>query len=213
MLPFSDRLTRPLLADNPVTVQVLGLCSALAVSSSLRPAMIMAICVLAVMAFSSVSISLLRHIMPRNIRLVLEVTVIASAVIVVDEVLKVVAPDVSYVLSVFVGLIITNCIVLGRVEAFAMHNPVGPSFLDALGNGAGYALVLLLIASARELFGSGSLFGIGFLPDAYPRNELMQYAPSAFFLLGLVVWGGSTIQRRAAARRGAEAAPDVRAGR
>lgn len=213
MLPISERLTRPLVADNPVTVQVLGLCSALAVSSSLRPAMIMAVSVIAVMAFSSVLVSLLRHVIPRSIRLVLEVSVIASAVIVVDEVLKVVAPDVSYVLSVFIGLIITNCIVLGRVEAFALHNPVGPSFLDAVGNGAGYALVLLLIAAFRELFGFGSLFGAGILPEAFPRNEMMQYAPSAFFLLGLIVWGGSVIQRRTSGRQGKGAVEKVRAVR
>ncbi|NNE60611.1 MAG: NADH:ubiquinone reductase (Na(+)-transporting) subunit D [Woeseia sp.] len=212
-MPISERLTRPLLADNPVTVQVLGLCSALAVSSSLRPAAIMAISVIAVMIFSSVTISLLRQVMPRNIRLILEVTVIASAVIVVDEVLMVVAPDVSFVLSVFIGLIITNCIVLGRVEAFALHNPVGPSFLDALGNGAGYAVVLLLIAATRELFGAGSLYGLDFLPDAYPRNEMMLYAPSAFFLLGLIVWGGHAIQRRTASRRSAGAQPAAKVSR
>ncbi len=209
MITVSERLTRPLLSENPVTVQVLGLCSALAVSSSLRPAVIMAISVIAVMIFSSVSVSLMRHVMPRNIRLILEVTLIASAVIVVDETLQVVAPDVAHVLSVFVGLIITNCIVLGRVEAYALHNPVGASFTDALGNGIGYALVLLLIATARELFGSGELLGLQLLPETYPTNEMMQYAPSAFFLLGLVVWGGHAWQQRRAARRPGSGLPPV----
>lgn len=213
MISLPERLSRPLLTDNPVTVQVLGLCSALAVSSSLRPALIMAMSVIAVMLFSSVSVSLLRQIMPRSIRLILEVTLIASAVVVVDEVLKVVAPDIAYVLSVFIGLIITNCIVLGRVEAFALHNPIGASFLDALGNAMGYALVLLLIAALREFFGAGSLFGTALLPDSYPRNEMMQYAPSAFFLLGLIVWGGHAWQQRATARRAASVMPKPGAGR
>ena len=199
-MALSVRLTRPLLADNPVTVQMLGLCSALAISSALRPALIMAAAVVVVMTFSSVSVSLLRPVIPRSIRLILEVTLIASAVIVVDETLKVLTPDVSRVLSVFVGLIITNCIVLGRIEAYALHNPVGPSFADALGNAAGYAFVLLIIATARELIGSGSLLGRRVLPEAWPDNLMMQIAPSAFFLLGLVIWGGHEWQRRRGGR-------------
>ena len=143
MSQFRERLTAPLIDDNPITVQILGLCSALAVSNSLRPALIMAVCVLAVLVFSNTVISLLRHLMPTRIRLILEVTLIASAVIVVDETLLAFAPDVSRVLSVFVGLIITNCIVLGRAEAFALHNPPGPSIGDALGNGLGYAGILV----------------------------------------------------------------------
>lgn len=202
-----ERLTRPLLADNPVTVQVLGLCSALAISSTLRPALIMAASVIVVMAFSSVSVSLLRQVMPRSIRLVLEVTLIASAVIVVDEALKVLTPDVSRVLSVFVGLIITNCIVLGRIEAFALHNPVGPSLADALGNALGYASVLLLIAAVRELVGSGSLLGRRVLPEAWPDNLMMQIAPSAFFLLGLVVWAGYEWQRHRGRRHSGSLPP------
>ena len=199
-MALSVRLTRPLLADNPVTVQMLGLCSALAISSALRPALIMAAAVVVVMTFSSVSVSLLRPVIPRSIRLILEVTLIASAVIVVDETLKVLTPDVSRVLSVFVGLIITNCIVLGRIEAYALHNPGGPSFADALGNAAGYAFVLLIIATARELIGSGSLLGRRVLPEAWPDNLMMQIAPSAFFLLGLVIWGGHEWQRRRGGR-------------
>ena len=195
-MAFSKQLTRPLISDNPVTVQVLGLCSALAISSTLWPALIMAASVVVVMTFSSVSVSLLRPVIPRSIRLILEVTLIASAVIVVDEALKVLTPDISRVLSVFVGLIITNCIVLGRIEAYALHNPVGPSFVDALGNATGYGLALVIIAAARELIGSGSLLGWRILPDAWPDNLMMQIAPSAFFLLGLIIWAGNEWLRR-----------------
>ncbi len=126
--------------------------------------------------------------MPRSIRLIIEVTLIATAVIVVDEVLKVYARDASQVLTVFVGLIITNCIVLGRAESFAMHSRVLPSIADALGNGVGYAGILLTVAVIRELFGTGALFSIPILPDTYPKNDMMLYAPSAFFILGLIVW-------------------------
>lgn len=206
-MALPERLTKPILSDNPVTVQVLGLCSALAISSTLKPALIMAASVIVVMTFSSVSVSLLRHVMPRSIRLILEVTLIASAVIVVDEALKVLTPDVSRILSVFVGLIITNCIVLGRIEAYALHNPVGPSFVDALGNAAGYAIVLLVIAAARELLGSGSLLGAQLLPESWPDNLLMQIAPSAFFLLGLVVWGAYEWQRRRGRRESGNLPP------
>jgi len=175
--------------DNPVTVQILGLCSALAVSRSLKPAIIMAAAVIAVLVFSNATVSALRTVMPRSIRLILEVTLIASAVIVVDEVLKAYAPDIARTLTVFVGLIITNCIVLGRAEAYAINNPIGPSIADALGNGIGYAAILLLIAAARELFGTGALLEIPVLPGDFPVNDLMSYAPSAFFLLALIVWG------------------------
>ncbi|MEZ5558290.1 MAG: NADH:ubiquinone reductase (Na(+)-transporting) subunit D [Pseudomonadales bacterium] len=190
-------LTSPLVGDNPITVQILGLCSALAVSRSLRPALIMAVSVIAVLVFSNLMISLLRGVIPRSIRLIIEVTFIASAVIVVDELLKAYAPDISQVLSVFVGLIITNCIVLGRAEAFAMHHGPMDSVADALGNGAGYAAVLLLVAAFRELSGAGALLGTQILPLAgdggwYPPNQMMLYAPSAFFLLGMVVWGVRT---------------------
>jgi Na+-transporting NADH:ubiquinone oxidoreductase subunit D len=187
-------LTNPLINENPVTVQILGLCSALAVSRSLEPAMIMAASVITVLVFANVSISLLRHILPRSIRLILEVTLIASAVIVVDEVLKTYAPQISEVLSVFVGLIITNCIILGRTEAFAMkHGPLS-SFADALGNGIGYAIVLLGVAALRELLGAGSLLDhqiFALVEDGgwYHPNEMMLYAPSAFFIIGFLIWG------------------------
>jgi Na+-transporting NADH:ubiquinone oxidoreductase subunit D len=196
-LPTSLRLPRvlvdPLLETNPVTLRVLGLCSALAVTSTLLPALIMSAAVVAVLAFSSVAVSLLRHIMPKSVRLIIEVTLIATAVIVVDEVLKAFAPEVSSVLSVFVGLIITNCIVLARVEGFAMHNGVRASLLDGLGNGLGYSWILILVGTARELLGSGSLLGYRLLPLTadggwFEPNRLMLLTPSAFFILALLVW-------------------------
>jgi Na+-transporting NADH:ubiquinone oxidoreductase subunit D len=185
---FNKRFLGPIIDDNPITVQILGLCSVLAVSSSLEPALIMAAAVIAVLIYSNVAVSALRTVMPRNIRLIIEVTLVASAVIVVDEILKVYAPEASRVLTIFVGLIVTNCIILGRAESFAMHNRVLPSIADALNNGVGYASILLFIAATRELLGNGSLLNMKVLPDAFPRNEMMQYAPSAFFILGLVVW-------------------------
>ena len=188
MSDYRGRLLRPLIDDNPVTVQILGLCSALAVSSSLRPALIMALALTCVLVFSSVSISALRHVMPGSIRLILEVTLIASAVIVVDEALRAYAPDVSRILSVFVGLIITNCIVLGRAEAFALHNPVIDSLADALGNAMGYGVILIFVAIVRELLGSGSLLDRQILPAQFPTNDLMLYSPSAFFIIALVIW-------------------------
>lgn len=209
MSRFTSRLATPLLHDNPVTVQVLGLCSALAVSRSVEPALIMAASVASVLVFSNVAVSLLRGFMPQSIRLILEMTLIASAVIVVDEVLKAFAPDVSQTLSVFVGLIITNCIVLGRVESFALHNPVGESLADALGNGLGFAAVLVSVAAVRELFGNGTLLEQQLLPAAFPNNEMMQYAPSAFFLIGLFVWGSRAWQRRRQ-RKAAESAEPLR---
>jgi Na+-transporting NADH:ubiquinone oxidoreductase subunit D len=163
---FDRRFLGPIIDDNP------------------EPALIMAAAVIAVLIYSNVAVSALRSVMPRSIRLIIEVTLVASAVIVVDEMLKVYAPDSSRVLTIFVGLIITNCIVLGRAESFALHNRVLPSLADALNNGAGYAVILL----TRELLGNGSLLNVSVLPDAFPRNDMMQYAPSAFFILGLVVW-------------------------
>ena len=208
-------LSEPLGMSNPITVQVLGLCSALAVSSSLLPALIMSAAVICVLVFANVAVSALRHLMPASIRLIIEVTLIASAVIVVDEILKAFVPEISSVLSVFVGLIITNCIVLARVESFAMHNGVWPSFLDGLGNGLGYSWVLILVASIRELLGSGSLLGVPVLALAadgtgYEPNELMLLTPSAFFIIGLLVW---LIRSRAArqASRGGRSAVAQRA--
>lgn len=186
-------LTDPILEQNPVMLQVLGVCSALAVTRELQPALIMGLAVICVLAYTNVAVSLLRRVMPHSIRLVLEVTLIASAVIVVDEFLKAYAPDTSRVLTVFVGLIVTNCIVLGRAEAFALRNPWLPSLLDGVGNGAGYALVLLLVAAVRELLGAGSLLGHALLPTRagggwFEPNQLMQQPVSAFLLVGFLIW-------------------------
>jgi Na+-transporting NADH:ubiquinone oxidoreductase subunit D len=184
----------PLVGNNPITVQILGLCSALAVTSALLPALVMSIAVIAVLAFANVMVSLLRHIMPQRIRLIIEMTLIASAVIVVDQVLRAFMPEVSAVLSVFVGLIITNCIVLARVESFAMHNGVWKSLLDGLGNGLGYTWVLLLVGAVRELLGAGSMLGFRVFPVLseeggwFRPNEFMLLAPSAFFIVGLLIW-------------------------
>ena len=209
-----DTLLGPLARSNPVTVHVLGLCSALAVSISLKPALIMSAAVISVLAFSNVMVSLLRHAMPYGIRLVMEVTLIATAVIIVDEVLKVVAPDVSDVLSVFVGLIITNCIVLARVESFAMHNPPWPSLLDAIGNGLGYSWVLLSVATVRELLGAGTLLGYA-LPGlpleelGIGTNDFMQLSPSAFFLVALLIWGLAAWRHRRSTGHSASVQQDV----
>ena len=186
-------LVDPLLETNPITLRVLGLCSALAVTSSLLPALVMSAAVISVLAFSNVTVSLLRHLIPRSIRLIIEVTLIATAVIVVDEVLKAFLPEVSALLSVFVGLIITNCIVLARVESFAMHNGPWASLLDGVGNGLGYSWILVLVGAIRELVGSGSLLGTQLLPLAadggwYEPNQLMLLTPSAFFIMALIVW-------------------------
>ena len=192
-MPLRRSFLDPLIAANPITVQILGLCSALAVTTSLLPALIMSAAVISVLAFSNVAVSLLRNVIPRSIRLILQVTLIASAVIVVDEILKAFAPDVSRILSVFVGLIITNCIVLSRVEAFAMQNDVRSSLLDGIGNGLGYSLILIPVASVREIFGSGTLLGYPVLAlesegGWYTPNELLLLAPSAFFIIGLLIW-------------------------
>lgn len=190
---IAGTLIDPIVDRNPVTVQVLGLCSALAVTSSLLPALIMSAAVTAVLAFANVAVSLLRRQMPRSIRLIIEMTLIASAVIVVDQVLQAFAPGVSRVLSVFVGLIITNCIVLARVESFAMHNGVWASLLDGLGNGLGYSWVLVLVGALRELWSAGTLLGVPVLTTVadgglLEPNELMLLTPSAFFIIGVLIW-------------------------
>jgi Na+-transporting NADH:ubiquinone oxidoreductase subunit D len=186
-------LVEPLVGSNPITVQVLGLCSALAVTSALLPALIMSGAVIFVVAFANVAVSLLRRVMPHGVRLILEMTLIASAVIVVDEVLKAFAPEVSTVLSVFVGLIITNCLVLARVESHALHNGVWSSLLDGIGNGLGYGWILVVVAAIRELLGSGSLLGYPVLPlraagGWFEPNRLVLLTPSAFFIMALLVW-------------------------
>ena len=186
-------LLEPVIDRNPITLQILGVCSALAVTTQMIPSLIMGLALIFVIAASSAAISMIRNHMPGNIRIIIQMTIIASLVILVDQFLKAFAYDISRQLSVFVGLIITNCIVLGRAEAFASSNPVAPSVLDVVGHGIGYALVLLVVAFFRELFGSGKLFGIEILPLAseggwYLPNGLMLLAPSAFFIIGLMIW-------------------------
>jgi Na+-transporting NADH:ubiquinone oxidoreductase subunit D len=187
-------LIDPLVDNNPVTLQVLGICSALAVTTSLLPALLMCLALTSVTALSTATISSIRHRIPNNIRIIVHMTIIASFVIVVDQVLKAYAFETSKQLSVFVGLIITNCIVLGRAEAFAMKNGVGMSFLDGLGNGLGYSAILIFVATVRELFGAGSLLGYEILQTVanggwYEANGLMLLPPSAFFIIGLMIWG------------------------
>ncbi|MBW8637227.1 NADH:ubiquinone reductase (Na(+)-transporting) subunit D [Hoeflea sp. WL0058] len=190
-------LIDPLVDNNPITLQVLGICSALAVTSSLKVSMVMAIAVTLVTAFSSMFISVLRNQIPGSIRIIVQMVIIASLVIVVDQVLKAYAYDISKTLSVFVGLIITNCIVMGRAEAFAMKNPPIESFIDGVGNGLGYGLILMLVGTVRELFGAGSLFGVTILQTVnnggwYVPNGLLLLPPSAFFVIGLLIWGFRT---------------------
>ncbi|MCB0805666.1 MAG: NADH:ubiquinone reductase (Na(+)-transporting) subunit D [Bacteroidales bacterium] len=184
----------PLSKDNPITVQVLGICSALAVTAKLEPAVVMSISVLAVLALANVVISLLRNTIPSRIRIIVQLVVIASLVILVDQVLKAFAYEVSKQLSVFVGLIITNCIIMGRLEAFAMGNKPWPSFLDGLGNAFGYAWILIVVAFFRELFGSGSVYGypvmewIGVYNIGYKNNGMMILPPMALITVGIIIW-------------------------
>jgi len=186
-------LIDPLVDNNPVTLQVLGICSALAVTTSLLPALLMCVALTSVTALSTATISSIRNRIPNNIRIIVHMTIIASFVIVVDQLLRAYAFETSKQLSVFVGLIITNCIVLGRAEAFAMKNGVGLSFLDGLGNGLGYSAILIIVATIRELTGAGTLLGYPILPLVsdggwYQANGLMLLPPSAFFIIGLLIW-------------------------
>lgn len=183
----------PLFNNNPIALQVLGICSALAVTTKLETALVMSIALTVVTAFSNLAISLIRNYIPNSIRIIVQLTVIASLVIVTDQILKAFVFDVAKQLSVFVGLIITNCIVMGRAEAYAMANKPGMSFLDGIGNGLGYSMVLLGIGFFRELFGSGKLFGIELFTTTndggwYYTNGLMLMPPSAFFLIGIMIW-------------------------
>ena len=185
-------LTKPIFDNNPIALQILGICSALAVTTSVTNALVMCIALTLVTAFSSFFISIIRNKIPSSIRIIVQMVIIASLVIVVDQVLKAVAYDVSKSLSVFVGLIITNCIVMGRAEAFAMSNPPIPSFLDGIGNGLGYSAVLIFVASIRELLGAGSWLGIQLLNPAtdggwYVPNGLLLLPPSAFFIIALFI--------------------------
>ena len=186
-------LLGPILNTNPVIFQVLGICSALAVTSSLKTAVAMSIGLTLVTAFANLFISMIRNVIPNSIRIIVQMVVVATLVIIVDQLLQAFAPAIAKQMSVFVGLIITNCIVMGRLEAFAMKNPPVISFIDGLGNGLGYSVLLMLIAFVRELFGSGSLFGITILQTVnnggwYIPNGLLLLPPSAFFLIGLTIW-------------------------
>lgn len=188
-----DVLLDPLFNKNPIGLQILGICSALAVTSKLETVIVMSLAVIFVIAGSNVSVSLIRQQIPGSIRIIVQITIIATLVIIVDQFLKAYAFGISKQLSVFVGLIITNCIVLGRAEAFATKNPPGLSFLDGVGNGLGYALVLLLVAFCRELLGAGKLLGVSILATTseggwYLPNGLMLLPPSAFFIIGLLIW-------------------------
>lgn len=186
-------LTNPLGSNNPITVQVLGICSALAVTVKLEPAFVMAISVMAVLAIANVVISLLRNTIAPRIRIIVQLVVIASLVVLVDEILKAFSYEVSKQLSVFVGLIITNCILMGRLEAFAMSNKPWPAFLDGIGNAAGYGWILIVVAFFRELLGSGTLWGFkvvpeGFYNTGYANNGLMILPPMALILVGIIIW-------------------------
>ena len=186
-------LLDPLFNNNPIALQVLGICSALAVTTKMETALVMSIALTAVLTCSNVAVSVIRQYIPASIRIIVQLTIIASLVIVTDQILKAFLFDISKQLSVFVGLIITNCIVMGRAEAFAMQNGPVASAFDGVGNGLGYSLVLVVVAFFRELFGNGSLFGVQLFTKAteggwYTPNGLMLLSPSAFFLIGLVIW-------------------------
>ena len=188
MSKVRDALFGPIFNNNPIALQVLGICSALAVTTKLETTVTMCVAVTFVTAFSNLAVSMIRSQIPSSIRMIVQMTVIASLVIVVDQFLKAYLYDTSKQLSVFVGLIITNCIIMGRAEAYAMKNPVGLSVLDGIGNGLGYSVLLLAVAVIRELFGSGKLFGVDVLPESYPANGLLLLSPSAFFLIGFFIW-------------------------
>lgn len=185
--------TTPLSADNPILVQVLGICSALAVTSQLKPAIVMGLAVTIITAFSNIIISLIRHTIPNRIRIIVQLVVVAALVTIVSQILKAVAYDVSVQLSVYVGLIITNCILMGRLEAFAMINKPIPSFIDGLSNGLGYAMILVIVGAVREFFGRGSLLGFQIIPNSfyeagYINNGMMTMPAMALILLGCVIW-------------------------
>ena len=193
MSTMRDALTNPIIKNNPIALQILGICSALAVTSSLKVTLVMCISVILVTACSSFAVSLIRNQIPGSIRIIVQMVIIASLVIVVDQLLKAYAFAISKQLSVFVGLIITNCIVMGRAEGFAMKNPPLGSFVDGIGNGLGYSVVLISVAVVRELFGSGKLLGYEILPlitdgGWYVPNGLLLLPPSAFFLIGIFIW-------------------------
>jgi Na+-transporting NADH:ubiquinone oxidoreductase subunit D len=202
-MKLSKNFTNPLAANNPVIVQILGICSALAVTVQLKPAFVMGLSVTFVCAFANLVMSLLRNGLPSRIRIIVQLVVIATLVIVVDQVLKAFVYDVSKELSVYVGLIITNCIVMGRVEAFALGNKPWASFVDGVANGLGYTFILVLVAFFRELFGSGSLFGVNIIPESwyianggfYSNTGLMLFPPMALIIVGCIIWIHRTINK------------------
>jgi len=190
---YWSSLTTPLIGENPITLQILGICSALAVTTTMDTALVMSAAVTCVLALSAASISTIRRYLPRSVRIIVQITIIASLVIIVDQVLKAFAFEISRRLSVFVGLIVTNCIVLGRAEGFAMRNGVLASTLDGIGNGLGYSLILVVVGAIRELFGHGSLFGKQFFwttaeGGSFDPLQLMLLPPSAFFIIGGIIW-------------------------
>lgn len=193
MNKYVKAIYEPLIEQNPITLQVLGICSALAVTSKLETAIVMSLAVMSVTAFSNLALSFIRNHIPGSVRIIVEMTVIASLVIIADQIIKAYMFDISKQLSVYVGLIITNCIIMGRAEAFALKNPPALSFLDGIGNGLGYASVLLVVAFFRELLGAGKLLGVTILPlvkegGFFTPNSLLLLPPSAFFLIGLLIW-------------------------
>ncbi len=190
---YRKMLIDPMVDNNPITLQVLGICSALAVTSSLKVSFVMAVAVIFVTGFSSMFISMIRSQIPGSIRIIVQMVIIASLVIMVDQILKAYAYEISKTLSVFVGLIITNCIVMGRAEAFAMKNPPIASFVDGVGNGLGYGLILMMVAVIREVLGSGTFFGLTLMETVnnggwYVPNGMLLLPPSAFFIIGLIIW-------------------------
>lgn len=196
----SEALLNPLSKNNPVVVQILGICSVLAVTAKLEPAIVMGISVTAVLAFSNVIISLLRNTIPTNIRIIVQLVVVAGLVVIVDQVLKAYAYDASKQLSVFIGLIITNCILMGRLEAFAMSNKPWPAFLDGIGNGIGYAIILIIVGFFRELLGSGTLLGYQVVPawcyqHGYVNNGLMILPPMALIVVACIIWVQRSINK------------------
>lgn len=186
-------LLNPIFDNNPIGLQILGICSALAVTGNMKTALLMSMALTTVTAFSNLFVSLIRQRIPNNIRIIVQMTIVASLVILVDQILKAFAFELSKELSVFVGLIITNCIVMGRLEAYAMAHPPLPSFLDGIGNGLGYSTLLLIVGTIREITGSGTWFGLTVLPTVqdggwYVPNGMMLLPPSAFFIIGLLIW-------------------------
>jgi len=217
MESVKETLTGPIFKNNPIALQILGICSALAVTSSLKVTLVMCVALTLVTAFSSLLISAIRKHIPGSIRIIVQMVIIASLVIVVDQFLKAYAFAISKQLSVFVGLIITNCIVMGRAEAYAMKNPPIPSFVDGIGNGLGYSVVLIAVAIVRELLGAGKLMGFEILPLVtdggwYQPNGLLLLPPSAFFLIGLLIWGLRSVRTEQVEKREYKLAPHTAVG-